>query len=79
MSSAPALTVMVWREGDELVGRIDLPKNWSAAPVECAFYLQVAVECAFYLQVANEKKAVPGVLFLCGIFRGTISSYSMTY
>ncbi|WP_233237418.1 heparinase II/III family protein [Bordetella sp. LUAb4] len=45
---APALTVMAWREGDELVGRIDLPKNWSVA----------SVEFAFYLQIANEKKAV---------------------
>lgn len=44
----PALTVMAWREGDELVGRIAVPWKWSAAQVEFAFYLQIA----------NEKKEV---------------------
>jgi len=48
-SFAPlALTVTAWREGDELLGRIDVPKNWTAAQVEFAFYLQIE----------NEKKAV---------------------
>jgi len=40
----PALSVMAWREGDELVGRIAVPWKWSAAQVEFAFYLQVADE-----------------------------------
>lgn len=48
VAAHPALTVMAWREGDELVGRIAVPWKWSAAQVEFAFYLQIA----------NEKKEV---------------------